>query len=40
MRVLGIFSDVRTEIGQIIVAEMNRRRIVELVQPQERQSQR
>ena len=34
MQDLGIFSVVRTEIGQIIVAEVNRERIVELVQPE------
>ena len=34
MQDLGIFSAVRTEIGQIIVAEVNRERIVELVQPE------
>jgi isocitrate lyase len=33
MQELGIFSVVRTEIGQIIVAEVNRERIVELVRP-------
>jgi hypothetical protein len=33
MQDLGIFSVVRTEIGQIIVAEVNRERIVELVRP-------
>jgi len=33
MRDLGIFSVVRTEIGQIIVADVNRERIVELVRP-------
>ncbi len=31
---LGIFSVVRTEIGQIIVADVNRERIVELVRPE------
>jgi isocitrate lyase len=35
MQDLGIFSVVRTEIGQIIVAEVNRDRIVELVQSEE-----
>jgi isocitrate lyase len=34
MKDLGIFSVVRTEIGQIIVAEVNRERIVELVRPE------
>ena len=34
MQDLGIFSVVRTEIGQIIVAEVNRERIVELVRPE------
>ncbi|MGH2348715.1 MAG: isocitrate lyase ICL2, partial [bacterium] len=29
----GIFSDVRSEIGQIIVAEVNKERIAELLQP-------
>ncbi len=33
MQDLGIFSVVRTEIGQIIVADVNRERIVELVRP-------
>jgi isocitrate lyase len=33
MQDLGIFSVVRTEIGQIIVADVNRERIVELVGP-------
>jgi isocitrate lyase len=33
MQDLGIFSVVRTEIGQIIVAEVNRERIAELVRP-------
>jgi isocitrate lyase len=33
MQDLGIFSVVRTEIGQIIVAEVNRERVVELVRP-------
>jgi isocitrate lyase len=33
MQELGIFSVVRTEIGQIIVADVNRERIVGLVQP-------
>ncbi|HEX2756355.1 MAG TPA: isocitrate lyase ICL2 [Candidatus Limnocylindrales bacterium] len=34
MQDLGIFSIVRTEIGQIIVADVNRERIVELVRPE------
>jgi len=34
MQDLGIFSVVRTEIGQIIVADVNRERIVELVRPE------
>jgi len=34
MQELGIFSVVRTEIGQIIVADVNRERIVELVRPE------
>ena len=34
MQALGIFSEVRTEVGQIIVAEVNRERIVELVRPE------
>jgi isocitrate lyase len=34
MQDLGIFSVVRTEIGQIIVADVNRERIVELIQPE------
>jgi isocitrate lyase len=33
MEELGIFSVVRTEIGQIIVADVNRERVVELVRP-------
>jgi isocitrate lyase len=33
MQHLGIFSVVRTEIGQIIVADVNRERIDELVRP-------
>jgi isocitrate lyase len=33
MQDLGLFSVVRTEIGQIIVADVNRERIVELVRP-------
>jgi isocitrate lyase len=34
MQDLGIFSVVRTEIGQIIVAEVNRERVIELVRPE------
>ena len=34
MQELGIFSVVRTEIGQIIVADVNRERVVELTQPE------
>jgi isocitrate lyase len=34
MQDLGIFSVVRTEIGQIIVADVNRERILELVRPE------
>ena len=34
MQDLGIFSVVRTEIGQIIVADVNRERIVELLRPE------
>jgi isocitrate lyase len=33
MQDLGIFSVVRTEIGQIIVADVNRARVAELVRP-------
>jgi isocitrate lyase len=33
MQELGIFTVVRTEIGQIIVADVNRERVAELVQP-------
>jgi isocitrate lyase len=33
MQELGIFSVVRTEIGQIIVADVNRERVVELLRP-------
>ena len=33
MQDLGIFSDVRTEIGQIIVADVDRERVGELVRP-------
>jgi isocitrate lyase len=34
MRDLGIFSVVRTEIGQIIVADVDRERVVELIRPE------
>jgi hypothetical protein len=34
MQDLGIFSVIRTEIGQIIVADVNRERIVDLVRPE------
>ena len=34
MRDLGIFSLVRTEIGQIIVADVNRERVGELIRPE------
>jgi isocitrate lyase len=34
MQDLAIFSVVRTEIGQIIVAEVNRERVAELVRPE------
>jgi isocitrate lyase len=33
MKDLGIFTDVNTEVGQIIVAAVNRERIAELVAP-------
>ena len=33
MQEFGIFTVVRTEIGQIIVAEVNRERVDELVRP-------
>ena len=33
MRGLGVFTVVRTEIGQIIVADVDRERVGELVQP-------
>jgi isocitrate lyase len=33
MRDLGIFTDVRTEIGQVIVADVDRERVAELVRP-------
>jgi isocitrate lyase len=34
MQALGIFTVVRTEIGHIIVADVNRERVAELVQPE------
>ena len=34
MQDLGIFTVVRTEIGQIIVADVDRERVVELVRPE------
>jgi isocitrate lyase len=33
MKSVGIFSDVHTEIGQIIVAQVNKARVAELLQP-------
>lgn len=33
MRELGIFTDANTEVGEIIVAEVNKERVSELVQP-------
>ena len=33
MKSMGIFSDVRTEIGQIIVAHVNKQRVAELLKP-------
>ena len=33
MKSVGIFSDVHTEIGQIIVAQVNRERVAELLKP-------
>ncbi len=33
MKSLGIFSDVNTEVGQIIVANVNKQRVAELVKP-------
>ena len=33
MKSLGIFSDVNTEVGQIIVANVNKQRVAELVNP-------
>ena len=33
MKSLGIFSDVHTEIGQIIVAEVNKEGVAELLKP-------
>jgi isocitrate lyase len=33
MRSMGIFSDVRTEVGQIIVANVNKQVVEELLKP-------
>jgi len=33
MKSIGIFSDVQTEVGQIIVAHVNKRRVAELLKP-------
>jgi isocitrate lyase len=33
MKSLGIFSDVHTEVGQIIVAQVSKERVAELVRP-------
>jgi hypothetical protein len=33
MKTLGIFSDVHTEIGQIIVAQVSKERVAELLRP-------
>jgi isocitrate lyase len=33
MKAIGIFSDVHTEIGQIIVADVNKERVAELLKP-------
>jgi isocitrate lyase len=33
MKGVGIFSDVHTEIGQIIVAQVNKERVAELLKP-------
>jgi isocitrate lyase len=33
MKSIGIFSDVHTEVGQIIVAQVNRERVAELLKP-------
>jgi hypothetical protein len=33
MKSLGIFSDVHTEVGQIIVAQVSKERVTELVRP-------
>ena len=33
MKSLGIFSDVHTEIGQIIVAQVSKERVADLVKP-------
>ncbi|MGA8538780.1 MAG: isocitrate lyase ICL2 [Terriglobales bacterium] len=37
MKSAGIFSDVHTEIGQIIVAQVNKERVAELLKPDRRQ---
>jgi hypothetical protein len=34
MQDLGMFTVVRTEIGQIIVADVNRERVTELIRPE------
>jgi isocitrate lyase len=34
MQGLGVFTLVRTEIGQIIVADVNRERVGELIRPE------
>jgi isocitrate lyase len=36
MRSHGIFSEVETEIGQIIVADVNHQRIAELLAPDQK----
>ena len=33
MKSIGIFSDVHTEIGQIIVANVSKQRVAELLKP-------
>jgi isocitrate lyase len=33
MKSVGIFSDVHTEIGQIIVAQVSKERVAELLKP-------
>ena len=33
MKSIGIFSDVQTEVGQIIVARVNKPRVAELLKP-------